>query len=157
LISTHEQYCYFPDDQPCQEYLREGRIQCFQIPDAGCFASIIGGTCTLIGTSTNIAVSGYLKTMNMDPLNMFEFSAVGAILLVVTVVYMMTISKRLLPNREIMELQEDYQLRDYLSELVIQKDSTLVGQSVSKSTLAQSGFSVLGMVGKVSPRKLCYA
>ena len=41
------------------------------------FASIVGGTCTLIGTSTNVAVSGYLKGLNMEPLGMFEFSLVG--------------------------------------------------------------------------------
>lgn len=110
------------------------------------FASIIGGTCTLIGTSTNVAVSGYLKNINMEPISMFEFSAVGAILLVVTILYMMTIGKRLLPNREIHDLQEDYQLRDYLSELVIMPGSPLIGQPASKSSLAQSGFSVLGIV-----------
>ncbi len=110
------------------------------------FASIVGGTCTLIGTSTNVAVSGYLKGLNMEPLGMFEFSLVGLLLLVVSVVYLMTIGRRLLPNYEAHDLQEDYQLRDYLSELVIMQGSPLIGQPVSKSTLAQSGFTVLGIV-----------
>lgn len=110
------------------------------------FASIIGGTCTLIGTSTNVAVSAYLKNLDMEPISMFEFSGVGVVLLVVTILYMITIGRRLLPSSQLQDLQEDYQLRDYLSELVIMKDSPLVGQPVSKSTLAQSGFTVLGIV-----------
>lgn len=110
------------------------------------FASIIGGTCTLIGTSTNVAVSGYLKNLNLEPIGMFEFSLVGVLLLVVTIMYLMTIGRKLLPAYESHDLQDDYQLRDYLSELVIMPNSTLVGQPVSKSTLAQSGFSVLGIV-----------
>ncbi len=110
------------------------------------FASIVGGTCTLIGTSTNVAVSGYMKSLNMEPLGMFEFSLVGLLLLVVSIVYLMTIGRRLLPNYETVDLQEDYQLRDYLSELVIMQGSPLIGQPVSKSTLAQSGFVVLGIV-----------
>ncbi len=95
------------------------------------FASIVGGTCTLIGTSTNIAVSAYLKNIGLEPLGMFEFTGVGITLLVVFIIYTMTIGKRLLPNREAQDLKEDYNLRDYLSEVVIQPNSPLIGQPVS--------------------------
>ncbi|MBI2822908.1 MAG: potassium transporter TrkA, partial [Acidobacteria bacterium] len=53
------------------------------------FGSIMGGTCTLIGTSTNIAVSGYIAKAGMQPLALFEIAPVGLILVLVGILYML--------------------------------------------------------------------
>jgi di/tricarboxylate transporter len=64
------------------------------------FASILGGTCTLIGTSTNVAVSGYIKKAGMPELGMFEITPLGLIIVAVGMLYLMLIGKRLLPEHK---------------------------------------------------------
>lgn len=63
------------------------------------FAALLGGMCTLIGTSTNILVSGIAEQQGFQPLGMFEFSPAAVWLSVVGVAYMLTIGLFLLPNR----------------------------------------------------------
>jgi di/tricarboxylate transporter len=91
------------------------------------FASILGGTCTLIGTSTNIAVSGYIERSHLKPLGLFEITPIGLVILGVGITYMMLIGRRLLPDH----LDEDpvqFAMREYLSELVVLANSPLIGQ-----------------------------
>jgi len=61
------------------------------------FASILGGTCTLIGTSTNVAVSGYIARSGMKPISLFEITPVGLVLLLVGISYMVLFGQRVLP------------------------------------------------------------
>jgi len=63
------------------------------------YAAILGGTCTLIGTSTNLVVSGLLEEAGHAPLGMFELSVVGVPVTVLGVLYLATIGQRLLPDR----------------------------------------------------------
>lgn len=110
------------------------------------FAAIIGGNCTLIGTSTNVAVSGYIEKTGLKPLSMFEVFPIGAIITVVFIFYMMTIGKRLLPDKKHVELEENYGIREYLSEIVIMPDSPLTGQLIYQSDLSRLDFTVLGII-----------
>ena len=64
------------------------------------FGAILGGTCTLIGTSTNLAVSGALPRYGMEPFTMFELTKVGVPIVCVGLVYMLLLGLRLLPRRE---------------------------------------------------------
>lgn len=64
------------------------------------FASMMGGTCTLIGTSTNLAVSAYLKKIGMPPFGLFEFSLIGVILLLCGTAYMQLIGFRLITQHD---------------------------------------------------------
>src|SRR5688572_17747551 len=63
------------------------------------FGAILGGTCTLIGTSTNLAVSGALPRYGMAPFSMFELTSVGVIIVGVGMLYMLLLGIRLLPRR----------------------------------------------------------
>src|SRR5690349_3832635 len=64
------------------------------------FGAILGGTCTLIGTSTNLAVSGALPRYQMQPFSMFELAKVGVPIVGVGMLYMLLIGLRLLPRRK---------------------------------------------------------
>ncbi len=110
------------------------------------FASILGGTCTLIGTSTNVAVSGYLVTQGLPRIGMFDFLPIGLILLGVGMVYMMTLGQMLLPVNSKDTLEDDYAVRSYLSEAVIAEDSDSIGQKVVDSDISKQGFTIVSII-----------
>lgn len=110
------------------------------------FASILGGTCTLIGTSTNVAVSGYIVTQGLPSIGMFEFLPLGLILLSVGILYMMTIGQYFLPNNSKDNLEEDYAVRSYLSEVVISEDSPMIGQKINESEISKQGFTIVSII-----------
>ncbi|HEX6202930.1 MAG TPA: SLC13 family permease [Thermoanaerobaculia bacterium] len=107
------------------------------------FASILGGTCTLIGTSTNLAVSGFLAAAGEPPLGLFELAPVGLVALPIGIAYLLTAGRRLLPDRGDASLTDTYAIRHYLSEVRIGPGSPLAGQRVYESELARRGFRVL--------------
>ncbi|WP_162055553.1 SLC13 family permease [Pontibacter pamirensis] len=110
------------------------------------FAAILGGTCTLIGTSTNVAVSGYIAKSGLPPIGLFEISGIGFAIFLVGVIYMMTIGQRMMPDRGDQELTEEYKLQKYLSEIVVLLDSPLVGQLVFASDLTSLNFRILNII-----------
>jgi len=110
------------------------------------YAAILGGTCTLIGTSTNVAVSGYISRAGMRPIGLFEVAPVGVVLVVVGIAYMLGIGRHLLPDHAPETLAEGYQIREYLSEVVAPEGSPLVGQRIFGSDLAALGVRVLKVV-----------
>lgn len=120
------------------------------------FASILGGTCTLIGTSTNVAVRGYMADSGMEPLGFFELTPVGLVIVAAGILYMVLIGRHQLPSyAPERDLSEDYGLREYLSEIVIRENSPLIGQTLRESDLSPLGFRVLQIhrAGKpLSPR-----
>jgi di/tricarboxylate transporter len=105
------------------------------------FASMLGGTCTLIGTSTNVAASGYVKEHGLLPFSMFEFLPVGLAACGLGILYMVLLGHRLLPERS--EASEpEYSIREYLSEVVVTPGSPLAGQAIRDTHLAQMGLQV---------------
>ena len=110
------------------------------------FASLLGGTCTLVGTSTNVAVSGYLSRAGMAPLSLFETTPIGLIIVAVGIAYMMLIGRHFLPNRHEESLTDEYQIREYLTEIVVMPNSPLIGQEVINSDLDVLKFTVLRIV-----------
>jgi di/tricarboxylate transporter len=110
------------------------------------FASILGGTCTLIGTSTNVAGSGYIAAQGLEHIGMFDFLPIGLVLLGVGILYMMTIGQMLLPVNQKESLEEDYAVRDYLSEVVILEKSELIGEKVVESAISKLNFSIVSII-----------
>jgi di/tricarboxylate transporter len=100
------------------------------------FASILTSSVTLISTSTNIVISGLLPKYNMEPMGMFELAPVGVPITLVGLAYMFTIGMKLLPGRAEDNIEEEYNLRDYVTEVVVLKDSPLTGKSLAESNLA---------------------
>ncbi len=102
------------------------------------YAAILGGACTYIGTSTNIIVGTIYASGNQPPLQMFEFSGLGLVLLTLGAVYMLAIGQRNLPYRPTeASLTEGYRLREYLTELVIRSDSTLLDKTLRETDFSQ--------------------
>jgi di/tricarboxylate transporter len=101
------------------------------------FASILGGTCTLIGTSTNILVSSTAQKMGQAPLGMFELGKVGLLLSVTGFVYLLTIGRKLLPGRETLaSILQFADSKQYLTEAVVVTDSPLIGKPLTETPLA---------------------
>ena len=96
------------------------------------FASMFGGMLTVIGTSTNILASDLADRLLGAPFSMFEFTVLGAAVSVVGAAYLLTVGRWLVPERipPRADLTEEFQLSDYLTEVVVREDSPLVGQTV---------------------------
>ena len=100
------------------------------------YAAILGGSCTLIGTSTNILVSSVAAKMGQAPLGMFELTRIGPILAVVGVVYLLTVGRKLLPERETLaSLLQNTVSKQYLTEAVIAPGSPLIGKRLADTPL----------------------
>lgn len=107
------------------------------------FASILGGTCTLIGTSTNVAVSGAMTKLGMQPLAMFEFTHIGVATVLVGILYMAFIGSKMVPERDGGDEKSSDMMRQYLAEVVILKNSPLIGQKAFDSDFSALEFQVL--------------
>ncbi|SKA92723.1 Di-and tricarboxylate transporter [Prosthecobacter debontii] len=108
------------------------------------FASILGGTCTLIGTSTNVAVSGAMKHLGYEEIGMFEITPIGLVLFVAGIIYLITVGMKWVPERDRADDQGDVaHIREYLSEVVILPGSPLIGQQAFNSDFSVLEFQVV--------------
>lgn len=112
------------------------------------FGAILGGTCTLIGTSTNLAVSGALPRYGIQPFTMFELTSVGVVIVAVGMLYMLLIGLHLLPRRQSAEsLTEQYHVRQYVTEVIVLDDSPLIGKSLAEARISDElDLTVLGIL-----------
>ena len=101
------------------------------------FSALFGGTCTLIGTSTNILVSSYAKESGLEPFGMFEFSLAALCLSVIGLVYMFFVAPILLPKRESKELLLKTEAEKYIAEIELQEINDDVDISIAKSRLVR--------------------
>lgn len=100
------------------------------------YAAVVGGTVTIIGTSTNLVAAGIANKV-MKPFSMFEITPLGVIFVVVAFVYMMTIGRRLLPERvTLAALIDNEASREFITHAFVKEDSPLDGQLFSDSGLA---------------------
>ena len=101
------------------------------------YASIFGGMCTLIGTSTNLVVNSLLvQANNGKGFSMFELAWIGVPAAFVGIVYLMTLGRWLLPNRS--SLREPFKNpREYTLEMTVDPGGPLVGRSVEEAGLRQ--------------------
>ena len=99
------------------------------------YAAILGGTLTLIGTATNLLASEFAATLlPRGPIGMFEFTALGVVILVVGIAYLMTIGRRLTPARipADADLVEEFDLDDHLAQLRVREGSAVVGLTIEE-------------------------
>jgi di/tricarboxylate transporter len=103
------------------------------------FAAILGGTITLIGTSTNLIVNGMLGEQTVFPnfrsLEMLDFSWVGLPMTIIGVIYLWLVSKKLLPNNMDILKEAESNIRDYLVNVKINENSSFSNKTVHQAGL----------------------
>lgn len=107
------------------------------------FVSMLGGMLTLVGTSTNILASSLSARLIGQPFSMFEFLELGLLVLGSGLIYIIFVSHYLIPERidPMDDLTEEYEMGAFLTEVVIEENSRLVGQTVG-DTLQKSDLDV---------------
>ena len=95
------------------------------------FGSMLGGLMTLIGTPPNLLVSDALAAAGHRPFGMFDFAPTGAAILVAGLIYLVTIGRRLMPDRQGPDLEQSIaQTREYTAEIRVPGGAQLAGQSL---------------------------
>jgi di/tricarboxylate transporter len=90
-----------------------------------------------VGTSTSVLASGLSKELGYGEFGLFQFTALGLIVFALGLLYLVFVAPSLLPNRKAPTdlLSQDYDLKEYVSEVVVTPRSSLVGQSLRSSQL----------------------
>ena len=107
------------------------------------FGSLLGGVTTLIGTPPNLLASDALQEVGLAPFHLFDYTRMGLIILVSSLIYMTFIGRHLLPRYEEtlhadpQEFNREYQLKDYLAELHVLPESPLIGKTIVESRLGE--------------------
>ena len=102
------------------------------------FASMFGGVCTLIGTSTNILVSSLAERQGQPAFSMFEIAPLGLIMFSVGMTYMLLVGIRLIPDRRVEgDLIESFNLQEYIAEIVLTENSISSGCAIKDAPLVK--------------------
>lgn len=103
------------------------------------YAAILGGVCTLIGTSTNLVVHGLMRGSGVESLQsgfgMWEIGAVGVPIAVLGTIYLVWIAPRMLPDRREFLEQVGEERREYLAEFTLDATSPLAGRMIQEANL----------------------
>ncbi len=101
------------------------------------YLTILGGTCTLIGTSTNLVVHGLMTDRGIAGIGMFELSKIGLPYAVIGCIYIYFFAGRLLPERKELLEQLGESRREFLVEMIVTPGCRLIGQGVETAGLRQ--------------------
>ncbi|MFA6962604.1 MAG: SLC13 family permease [Opitutaceae bacterium] len=103
------------------------------------YAAVLGGTCTLIGTSTNLVVNGILIAKNLPSFSMFELAWLGVPTTLIGACYLALCGKRILPTREMLTsiLTAD-ERREYITEAFVQPESKALGKTLAEAGLSRA-------------------
>ena len=124
---------------------KKSRLNPSQILIPFAYASMMGGTCTLLASSTTIAASGYMASAGLRPIGLFEFLPFGLAVVGTGILYMVAIGVRFLPRRAEGSLTDSYNVREYLSEVVVTGRSPLAGRTMRELRLSAMGLTVLAI------------
>lgn len=101
------------------------------------YLAILGGTCTLIGTSTNLVVNGMMTKAGVPGMTLFELSWIGVPYAIIGIIYLLTWGNTLLPNRKDFMEQLSESRREYMAEMLVTPRSRLIGKTIEQAGLRQ--------------------
>ena len=109
------------------------------------FATILGGTCSLIGTSTNLIVDGVAQSHGLAPFSIFEITVPGLAMALAGILYLYFIGRRFLPDRQTLsDALIDLSQRKFLAEILVPQTSPLIGRTLSDAGLTRKrGYHVI--------------
>jgi len=119
-----------------QEWARRHRLQLSKLLIPLSFASIAGGTCTLIGSSTNLLVNGLMLEQTGSGLALFDLLWIGLPVSLAVLLFVLLMGSWLLPNRS-SAMEEFADVRAYTVEMQVEVDSPLPGRSIDEAGLRQ--------------------
>ncbi len=99
------------------------------------FGSLLGGVCTLIGTPPNILMNTLLYQYSGESFALFDFAPIGLVIAISGILYMVLFGRKLLPVRKAGKLTEEYQVKEYITEVEILAKSPIIGQTIARSRL----------------------
>ena len=109
------------------------------------FSSILTSSVTLVSTSSNIVISGMMQNYGLPPMGMFELAPAGIPIAIGGLFYMYFVGRRLIPDRvHATDLTEEFGVRPYLSEIIIQPGSSVADKTLAEAKVGQAlGLTVL--------------
>ncbi|MBK8859288.1 MAG: SLC13 family permease [Opitutaceae bacterium] len=112
------------------------------------YGAVLGGTCTLVGTSTNLIVNGILTSRGLPGFSMFELAWLGVPVTLIGTVYLSLAGNRLLPVRQMLSsILSEEERREYITEAFVQPDSPVLGKTLAGAGLTRArGIRVLEIV-----------
>ncbi|MDP2138702.1 MAG: SLC13 family permease [Candidatus Didemnitutus sp.] len=119
------------------------------------YAAMMGGVCTLVGTSTNLVVSGIVQSSGHPPIAMFELAWIGLPVLALGTVFLTVAGRFILPDRKPTSNPASAEdRREYLTEVFVTPDSPAIGQTLAGAGLTESrAIRVLELVRHDEPQK----
>ena len=116
------------------EWAKQNRLAVSKLLIPISYAAILGGMCTLIGTSANLVVNGLLVEWGKPSLGMFDITRVGLPCALIGIIYTLTFSRWLLPDRRPALRQTD-DPREYTVEMLVEDGSSLAGKTIEEAGL----------------------
>lgn len=120
-----------------KDWARKFRLPASKLLIPLSYAAILGGTCTIIGTSTNLVVNGLVmqaKLPNVQPLGMWDITWIGLPTAVIGVAYVLFVGRWLLPDRSPI-IDENADTRSYTVEMLVEPNSPLPGRTIEQAGL----------------------
>lgn len=124
-----------------EDWCKQQKISVSKVLIPLSYLSILGGMLTLVGTSTNILASGLSAKLGYGEFSIFQFTQLGICVFGIGLIYLTLFAPRILPDRKSSAgtlIADDYDLKDYVTEVLVTPQSILVGKTLQTSQIQRT-------------------